>query len=296
MLGHIEGFVSVGELRFLWERGLKENRLCGCGVPFSDCEFWDEVLTRAFGGRRNVDLDRVEEILARIDKKRAVPSLATGVYGRAFQRDLLEYSSLLSRLYRAVRDVTGAEVIVDSSKFPPYAYVLRLISEIDLKVINLVRDSRAVAYSWQRAKALPEVHWKHESMPTHGPFVAARGWGISCLLLQPFARSSSSGITVRYEDLVGDPELTIDEILRWFPDRRFSMSMLSQAKINHTVSGNPVRHQDGPLKVQPDVEWLRGLTHRDRWLVTAMTFPLLLRYGYRLDGAAGRDDTGLPVK
>jgi hypothetical protein len=40
----------VGELAYILERGLVENRLCSCGVPFRECPVWLEVLKQAFGG------------------------------------------------------------------------------------------------------------------------------------------------------------------------------------------------------------------------------------------------------
>ena len=49
MLGQIPGFVSVGELRFLWERGVREGQLCGCGAPVPKCPFWSRVLEEVFG-------------------------------------------------------------------------------------------------------------------------------------------------------------------------------------------------------------------------------------------------------
>ena len=49
VLGQIPGFVSVGELRYLWERGLAERQLCGCGRPVTGCPFWGAVLEEVFG-------------------------------------------------------------------------------------------------------------------------------------------------------------------------------------------------------------------------------------------------------
>ena len=49
VLGEVPGLVSVGEVRFLWERGILQDRLCGCGDHFSDCPFWSKVLDRALG-------------------------------------------------------------------------------------------------------------------------------------------------------------------------------------------------------------------------------------------------------
>ena len=39
-LGEVDGFFFAGELRYLWQRGLVEDRLCGCGLPLSACPFW----------------------------------------------------------------------------------------------------------------------------------------------------------------------------------------------------------------------------------------------------------------
>ena len=37
MLGQLDGVWSVGELVHIWQRGLQENNLCGCGRRFRDC-------------------------------------------------------------------------------------------------------------------------------------------------------------------------------------------------------------------------------------------------------------------
>src|ERR1019366_1995765 len=56
------------------------------------------------------------------------------------------------RLYRAIRQVAGKSVVVDSSREASQALVLARIPDIDLKVLHLVRDSRAVAFSYLRRK------------------------------------------------------------------------------------------------------------------------------------------------
>ena len=51
-LGQVEGFFSGGELNFIWKHALIENRLCGCGKPSGECEFWGPVFDGEFGGQR----------------------------------------------------------------------------------------------------------------------------------------------------------------------------------------------------------------------------------------------------
>ncbi len=57
--------------------------------------------------------------------------------------------------------------------------------------------------------------------------------------------------------------------------------------IDHTVSGNPVRFEAGPIEIRPDLEWRTALPTGKRRLVTALTWPLLRRYGYFRREAGG---------
>jgi len=57
ILGSARGFVHVGELRYIFDRGLIQNRLCGCSAPFRRCSVWNEVLLQAFGSANGVDAE-----------------------------------------------------------------------------------------------------------------------------------------------------------------------------------------------------------------------------------------------
>src|SRR6476469_6184391 len=59
ILDRADGVFAAGEVRYMWQRGLVEDRLCGCGERFSECPFWRDVLERAFGARSSVDAQRV---------------------------------------------------------------------------------------------------------------------------------------------------------------------------------------------------------------------------------------------
>ena len=64
-----------------------------------------------------------------------------------------EYAENTGRLYTAIADTTGCDVIVDSSKWPQYGLLLSETLPFDVYVLHLVRDPRAVAYSWQRRQS-----------------------------------------------------------------------------------------------------------------------------------------------
>lgn len=152
--GQIDGWFSAGEIRFLWERGVLADRLCGCGEPFSRCETWEKVLGAAFPDNPP-GAGRMRDDVVAAARMRRLPAIlgAAGTGGAAVDPDLL---AVLGRLYVALAETTQSSVIVDSSKLPSYAWLLSQVPEIDLRVVHLVRDPRAAAWSWLRKKDLPD--------------------------------------------------------------------------------------------------------------------------------------------
>jgi hypothetical protein len=288
-LGQIPGFVNVGELWQLWYRGLRENERCGCGRHFRSCEFWRAVGDEAYGGWDNVDVDRLVAVRPYLVGLRYTPHYAlaanSGIRSRMIDTLLAECGPVLERLYRAIQRVSGARVIVDSSKRLSCAVLLNLLPFADLRVVHLVRDSRAVAYSWQKTKESPEVVGGR-LMPRMSPAKASRRWSLqnySYGLILGFASFSR----LRYEDFVDDPPLYLAEILisAGFDDEAGRLHDVVHGReispsADHTVSGNPSRFHTGKIELRLDEEWKGKMRGTDKKMVTALTAPLLLRYGY----------------
>src|SRR5262249_23581595 len=155
-LGEIPGLQPLGEVTPLWRRGIDDDELCGCGERFSTCPFWQAVGERAFGGWHNVDLGAIAR--ARNDAERLwrVPELLLGPGGSSVKASARLIAESHRRGYDAAAAVSGANVVVDSSKHPALAYCLRSDAGIDLRVVHVVRDSRGVAYSWTKSVERPE--------------------------------------------------------------------------------------------------------------------------------------------
>lgn len=287
MLGQIQGFCSVGELKYIWERGLVQNQLCGCGVPFRECEFWRAVLDEAFQGPGGLPLREVVGLSRAIDRLRNVPRLLMGPKGPAFREQVRTYRRFMSRLYMGIQKVSGDTIIVDSSKDPSHGLIIAGAPDIDLSVIHLVRDSRAVAYSWMRKKPRPEIHWKTEYMPRYHPAKTALWWNIFNLEALALKGKGRRYRLLRYEDLIADPYSVLLDVSRWLgQDERYraSSGFINGTRVylqtNHTVSGNPIRFQRGAIDIRPDIEWQERMDKRHQVLVTALTWPLLASYGY----------------
>jgi hypothetical protein len=207
------------------------------------------------------------------------------------RRDLIaprmgDYYDTLSRLYRAIRDVTGSKIVVDSSKLPAYGNLLDRVPSIDLRVVHLIRDPRAAAYSWLRKKTQPD-RGTPGLMERQGPLKSALLWTIWNAAAEAlWQRHPERYLRLRYEDLVADPRRAVRRILRLADEHPSTLPFTGPRTVslrgNHTVAGNPDRLATGSVELRPDVEWLVRMRPRDLALVTAATAPLLGRYGYPL--------------
>jgi len=277
ILGQVDGFFSAGELMFIWRRGLVEGRLCGCGRPVRECDVWTRVLARAYPG--GVDPEEMVRLEAHSARTRHLPLHLARVEPGSGQ-----YRRELAALYGALQAETGCRVIVDSSKSPSYGRVLAGAPGLDVRVVQLVRDPRAVAYSWVRRKLQRDDPRRLRSMRSHGPAASSAYWNVlneSTRLLWPEA---GRRLLVRYEDFVTRPQATIDEIVRFAGEPTAELPWTGSSELalepTHTVSGNPSRFDHGTVALRPDDEWERALRPRDRRIVDLITGRVRRRYGY----------------
>jgi hypothetical protein len=289
LIGQQPGCVAVGELGLIWHSGLAEDRLCGCGTPLRRCAVWEAVMGRAFGGFDGLPAATVRALQDFWDQRRRFASrlLQPRPLGPAARAALALYSEHAARLLAAVQAVSGCRVVVDSSKTPAHLAALLAVPGIDVHVVHLVRDSRAVAYSWQQRRRRSDTPAREEYIEAVPPWRSALLWSGINLALWRVRRGARSAAVVRYEDLAAQPASVVAQILRQIGQPvPAALSQPARAAwdlgVQHTVAGNPIRLQNGPLVVRADEEWQRRLPASTRWLVTACTWPGLWAHGYPL--------------
>jgi Sulfotransferase family len=284
-LGQIEGFCSVGEVRYLARRGLADNELCGCGTPVGSCPFWTRVGAEAFGGWDRIDLGELLWLQREVDAPSRIPKLLAPRMDPAYAELLRRYGEYLQRIFLGIRRVSGAGVIVDSTMSPPYALVLRETAGIDLRVVHLVRDARGVAHSSAKKVERPEATSRADYMPEYRPRETAARWLLANGVFEQLARSVPT-IRVLYEQFVRDPDAEMRRIaahagLRLDPgDLDFIRDGSLTLGVGHTAAGNPMRFQTGAVVLREDESWRSLMDRRQQRLVTSLTWPLLHRYGY----------------
>jgi hypothetical protein len=289
VIGQLPSVCSLGEVVHLWYRGLLWDERCGCGRQFSGCEFWQEVGTVAFGGWGHVDAHAVHALGLEVDRSRHLPALATLPRSSPLRRKAQEYADWYAQIYSAAAKVSGADLVIDSSKNASLAFVLRDHKDIDLRVLHVVRDARGVAHSWSKDVVRPEAGSEQQLMDRYTPLQSAVLWSAHNLAFELLRRKGVTTRQLHYEQLTADPRGTLDGVVSWLgqdaADLPFAADGSLELSAAHTVAGNPMRFLTGRLELRADNVWYVKLADRDRRPVTAVTWPLLLRYGYHPTGA-----------
>jgi len=281
ILGTIPGTVSTNELNRIWIDGFADNKGCSCGAVFHECRFWRAVVAEAFGSSEKVEATRMQDIWTGVDRSRHFLQLLSPVKSASFKNRLREYQDVLRRLYFAIAKVSGAETIVDSSKIPSGALILKDVPGLDVHVIHLVRDARACVYAWQKKKQNAK---SGVSLRQYTPLRTVMFW----MMRNTFAGLLATQlpyVRVLYEDLMKNPRHELQRLLdRLGPFSGKRLNFATDRSIAlpeyHSISGNPDRFSNGVTDLRLDLEWMAKMNEKTRRMATALTYPLLAKYGY----------------
>jgi len=199
LLSQHESVFNLGQLRHLW-RSFERNELCTCEQNLPACEIYGQVLTATS------DLATMQGLAKAFCKDAegrsdwSAPDTRSGLQER--HRVFLE--QLASALDR-IAERTSASTFVDTSKISEMALAFDLLPDVDLYLLNLVRDPRAVACSWYK---------KNGSLVSTSK--QARDWFHRQRRLEGWQPALDARfIAVRYEDLASSPQQEVERISRW---------------------------------------------------------------------------------
>ena len=276
ILAEIDGFCNAGELIDIWDRGIASDGKCGCGVKISKCEIWRPVLDKAFGNQSQIDIQKMVNLRDNACHARYVPWLMLNKGAKLkLKTHLDEYLRNLENLYRAIQSVTDSRIIVDSSKNIGYAHLLTMIPVIDLYFVHLIRDPRAVVFSWRRKKE----DWWQTSLLWSSVL-----WNVRNIVSEIFRKKLAGNyMRLYYEDFIAKPKIAVKSILELVKENPKHLPFVTEQDVelglNHTIFGNPNRFQRGVTRLRLDDEW-KGMKKIDKLTVSLLSWPLLLCYGY----------------
>lgn len=286
LIGQQDGFFTGGEINASWREFGNDAGRCGCGAPLLECEVWSQVLEVAFGAAhdrtllfRRLQRHRDSELGAAHSWRRVPPLLRRGEEALAARAPLAEYADALRSLYRAIADVTGARVVVDSSKEASDAALVRLLPGISPYFVHIVRDPRGTVYSSLRQRAGGEQVTRRQIARSA---YATLSWYVGNQAARAVRRvhGSTRSLFVRYEDFVRDPALTLERIAQLIGEPLPAAGLPTGSTVfraTHTVAGNENRFRTGLVRLEEDVAWRTYLHPADRAVIATIAAPLLHR-------------------
>lgn len=271
LLGQRPGWFAAGEIRLMWKE--LDTRRCGCGALATTCPVWSRVIDRVaetYGEPRHV-----ADLMHATTRMTALPRVTAAASLNEVSAETRRYAAVLRTTYRTLAEVTGARVVVDSSKAVTEASLLRLLGDVGSSVAHTVRDPRAVVHSWRRAVRAGAV-----GTPDRPTWSIALRWVLTNTAAEAVRRGHGDhAIRVRYEDLAADPMGWADAVAALVPPHGVTTIPWGGDGAGHIVGGNPLRRQQ-TVVVREDRAWQQELDERARRLVSALTFPVRRRYGY----------------
>lgn len=270
-IGTAEGVASFNEMHEIVHQFRRNKKRCSCGVLPQDCSFWQEVFADPLLAE---NLDTLEDSFHSFDGSRHALRLLLGAYGPQDRQRLNRYGTLTAALYRRIAEVAGVSVIVDSSKNPSRALILKRYAGLEVWCLHLLRNPVSVAGSWARGKSGHD-----DTLPTYARAATYRRWALKNLacetlrLAMPYKR-------MRFEDFTAAPRSGMAHIRAWVPILRDrSDGFVTETEVNfgpfHSLQGNPDRFENGRVSIRKS-HAPTGQDHGLSWWQRQ----LALRYGY----------------
>lgn len=258
-----------------------DNYRCSCGELIHECPFWDQVkakMTEQGFAFKTTDFELAfgdHSLRGRLRygslRSNQLESIRDNV-NRVLPGPRAEMDRLIARneaFVRAVLDITGKEVFVDTTKRTRRFKYLSKYSSMDVRVVFLIRDARGSVASQMR-------HFQGMSASE-----AAHAWtkglsGIERIWKQIPAQNR---MVLKYEDLCREPQATLQRLYRFFDvDPHFVLDDLGSLPQHHII-GNAARMR-AISQIRLDERWKQVLSPDQLDIVHQIAGSLNQSYGY----------------
>ena len=276
---------------------------CSCGMPIRQCPFWADV-TRGMAARgcrfditrstTHLDLDATpfeKRLLRPLVRGQAIEALrdAALACSPAWHRRLAQFHQANEALVRALTERTGARMVVDSSKVGIRLKYLLRNPGLDVRVVRLVRDGRAVALTYTDSDEYADASAAHLRRGGSGDGrprdhltlgEAAHEWRRSNEEADALlgALDPSRHCTVTYEDLCSNTQSVLTSLWTFLGVEPARFDRGWRGRSRHII-GNGMRF-DATEDIRLDERWKTALDASALALFDAEAGALNRRFGY----------------
>lgn len=286
MLSNHPDMFGGGELEVLFE-DLTKNGACSCGELYTECDYWQEILKLVHARLPGLDV----AVAARDREIVESPIGRLKFSNQLLARSQSRYGEVWATLMQAISDVSEKPIIIDSSK-SAYGNARRIAAlhtyaGMDLSVLHLIRDPRAVVYSeWGRGNNERLEFNVARPVIDGGMIKPLVGWVIANLAVSlTSTRNKTIPVhRIHYENLATDPIAELADIGQFLQlDFSTVVDLLNHGKSmggGHGVRGNRMRRK-GPITMKVDTEWVESMPIAAR-VCTKSVWPVARHYGYNV--------------
>jgi len=262
LLGSLPGWLNVGEAaRYAFNRKMQQRNLpCGCGRPVPACPFWAPLW-------KQIPPEAVA-LMTRWGHASLLPLLLLPMARPRTQ----QMAHILVHFYHQVAHQAQARWIVDTSKHPVPALLLRQAGSLRMYLLHLIRDPLYVVTRWRHPKG-----WLRRR-PVWRLVVQVYLYNLWPELL--FHRDPRY-LRLRFEDFLERPRSAFQQLLQRLGMEGGPLPFLDARRVRlseqHALAGNPDKFQVGEVVLRPRPSALPPPA--EAWL-RAVLYPLRRRYGY----------------
>lgn len=253
--------------------------ICSCGEKVDECWFWRELgcklRERPDGANRGLREWHVQGRRAKSGLHKHLHNAFIALGGpeslpafRAISPEIRAFSDSCARaleLFETAAEMTGASVIVDSSKDPLLLKHLYALEPARLRVIHLVRDPRAVSLSFVNNFDRDGTAYVAEARNARPTLTeAAQYWRdrnrnirLACCRIP-----ASQRLYLRYEDLCLEREASAAALSK-FLGVPITIPEIIHLRQQHTIAGNPMRQSETSIRVRLKEDWRTRLSTAD---------------------------------
>jgi len=304
LLGSHPQITTIGEVKLPAKAmGDLDRYRCSCGEFIRECQFWQKVkegmASRGFEfeiAHAGTDYKQAKSRYARWllgplhqgMLLESVRDIALGVCP-SWRRQLPEIHRRNAALISTICEITKADVAVDSSKTALRLKYLLRNPELDVKVIRLIRDGRAIALTYMDPTGFADAKdptlrsggsGGHREKKRLSMAQAAYQWRrcneeaehILCCM------DKSQWIEVRYEKLCKDTSNTLVRLFEFLglnPDKQAQEFRM----VEHHIVGNGMR-LDTTSQISLDERWKSVLEPEELQLFDSIAGEINRSYGY----------------
>jgi hypothetical protein len=293
---------TTGELK-VTSLGDPNRYRCACGMPIRQCPFWADV-TRAMTARGwpfdiaqatthlSVGATAFEQRLLRPLVRGGVLEAVRDVAlscSPTWRRHLARFHGANEALVRAISERSGARMVVDSSKVGIRLKYLLRNPGLDVRVVRLVRDGRAVALTYTDSDEYADASAAHNRRGGSGDGRqrdhltlgdAAHEWRRSNEEAEALLSTldPSRHITVTYEDLCSKTHTVLTSLWTFLGLTPVALDRGWRLRSRHVI-GNGMRF-DTSEDIRIDERWRTTLDRSALALFEAEAGALNRRLGY----------------